>query len=176
VTIAVLLAGLAILGVILAARAVEARSWRRSLAAYRLRLPAALSADAVTAWLTGIAASTHPEHWSLLPLPPVAVEIVASPSEVAHYVLVVQRAEGKLLAGLRAALPGARLEEAPTYLSARPRWQIAAEAIMTSYVRPLATERAEAAAAALLAALQPVPPGCELRYQIIMTSVGTARK
>lgn len=174
-TLAVLLfvGGLAAYSVVLATRAAEASAWRRSLVAYRLRLPAGLTLAQVTAWLTGVAASTHPPRWSLLSLPPVALEIVASPRGVAHYVLVTEPAEGKLLAGLRAALPGVRLEADHAHVISPTLPRLAAEAIMTSYVRPLAVERAEAAASALLAALHPVPVGCELRYQVIMTSAGT---
>jgi hypothetical protein len=171
-----LVSGLAALGLVLASRAAEAYAWRRSLVAYRLHLPATLTVDAAAAWLTGIAASTHPYKWSLLPLPPVALEIVASPQGVSHYVLVVKRAEGKLLAGLRAAMPGTRLEAVPDHVSSVPHVRLAAEAVMTSYARPLASERAEAAATALLAALHPISPGCELRYQVIMTSAGTPER
>jgi Helicase HerA, central domain/Type IV secretion-system coupling protein DNA-binding domain len=173
IALVLLLGGLVVFALILVARAAEADAWRRSLIAYRLRLPASLTVDEVSTWLTGIAASTHPPRWSLLPLPPVAVEIVATAQGLMHYVLVTNRAEEKLLAGLRSALPGVRLEAVPDFVSARPHLRLAAEAIITSFVRPLAVERAEAAATALLAALHPVPPGGEIRYQVIMTSAGT---
>jgi hypothetical protein len=103
----------------------------------------------------------------------VAIEIVASAHGITHYVLVARQASGALLSGLRASLPGTRIEAAPDYLSATARPRLAAEAVMTSSVRPLATERTEAASRALLASLQPVDSGSEIRYQLIMTSAGT---
>src|ERR1022692_4397224 len=97
----VLITGLVIFGVILLARYLEVLSWQRSLVAYRLKLPSELSVEDVTRWLTGIAASTHPMRFSLLPLPPVVVEIVSSSKGgIAHYVLVTKLAEAKLLSGL----------------------------------------------------------------------------
>lgn len=173
VSLVAFVGGLTVIALVLVARYLEVLSWQRSLVAYRLRLPTELNIDAVTAWLTGIAASTHPPALSLLPLPPVAVEIVATTHGISHYVLVTKAAEAKLLAGVRAHLPGARVEAVPDYLSTPAKLRLAAEAIMTSHTRPLATERAEAAATALLASLQPVSIGSEIRYQLIMTSAGT---
>ncbi len=167
------IAGLAAFGAVLAARYLDVLAWQRSLVAFRLYPPADLGVHDVTRWLTGIAASTHPRNFSLLPLPPVVVEIVASPQGIAHYLLVSKQAEAKLLAGLRADLPGARLETVSDYLPTRAQLRLAAEAVITNYTRPLATERAEAAATALLAALQPVSRGSEIRYQLILTSAGT---
>lgn len=173
VAILVAVCGFAVLGVLLAARYLEMRTWQRSLLAYRLVLPADLSGQQVADWLTQVAASTHPPGWSLLPLPPVAVEIIGTARGVAHYLLVARSAESQLLAGLRATLPGARIELEAGYLSRPVMARLAAEAVLTSQVRPLASERAGAAVSALLAALQPVGPGSEIRYQIIMTSAGT---
>lgn len=165
--------GMAGIGVMLVIRYFGVLAWQRSLIAFRLFLPADLGIEQVTDWLTGIAASTHPMMLSRLSLPPVAVEITASTRGIAHYLLVARQDEGKLLAGLRATMPGARIEATADYLPMTVRPRLAAEAVMTSYTRPLATERAEAASTGLLAALQPVSTGTEIRYQIIMTSAGT---
>jgi hypothetical protein len=173
VSLVVFIAGLATISIVLVARYLDVLQWQRSLVAYRLLLPTELSIDGVTDWLTGIAASTHPPAFSVLPLPPVAVEIVATTHGITHYVLVTKLAESKLLAGVRASLPGARLEAVPDYLSTSTNLRLAAEAVMTSHTRPLAVERAEAASTALLASLQPVSIGSEVRYQLIMTSAGT---
>lgn len=164
------LAGFIALGIVLLARYLDVAQWQRSLVAFRLLLPSELRIDDVMRWLTSVAASTHPPALSILPLPPVAVEIVAAAHGIGHYVLVTKSAEPKLLAGLRANLPGVRLEAIPGYLSGRTKLRLAAEAVMTSHVRPLATDRAEAAATALLASLQPVSVGSEIRYQLIMTA------
>jgi hypothetical protein len=158
---------------LLAIRSSGVSAWQQSLVAFRLTLPVGLDTEQVADWLTGIAASTHPSDRSLSPLPPVAIEIVASAHGVTHHVLVARQAAGTLLSGLRASLPGARIEAAPGHLQATVRPRLAAEAIMTSYTRPLATERAEAACRTLLASLQPVDGGSEIRYQLIMTSAGT---
>jgi hypothetical protein len=126
--------------------------WRRSLVAYRLYPPANLKPDDDARWLAGISATTHPTRFALLPLPPFALETVASARGIAHYVLVTKGHEAHLLAGVRAALPGARIEEAPDYLDERPRFRVAAELTMTSQARPLAVDQAEGTNANLLAA------------------------
>jgi hypothetical protein len=79
VAIALGLMGLSIMSVVLIARYLDVLSWQRSLVAFRLTLPADLPIEQVTNWLTNVAASTEPPRISLLPLPPVAVEIVATP-------------------------------------------------------------------------------------------------
>lgn len=167
------LAGLGLMGAIIVTRHRDALAWRRSLVAFRLTVPGGLAPEQIAAWLTGIAASTHPPVFSMVPLPPVAIEVVATRHGVTHYLLTVRRDAGKLLAGLRGGLPGARIEEAADYLAVAISPRLAAEAVMTSHHRPLAFERAEAAATALLAALQPVHGESEVRYQLIMTSAGT---
>ena len=172
-TIGVAIAGLSILGLVLGARWSNMDAWRRSLVAYRLHLPSNLKPDDAASWLMYIAATTHPTRFALLPLPPVALETVATARGIAHYVLVTERSKARLLSGLRATLPGARIEEAPDYLMSRPNFRVAAELTMTSQARPLAVERAESASAALLAALQPVSGRDEIRMQWIVTSAGT---
>jgi Type IV secretory system Conjugative DNA transfer/Type IV secretion-system coupling protein DNA-binding domain len=168
--------GLAVLALIVAARWSEMTSWRLSLVAYELQLPVNLSLDDVSAFLSGTQAMTHPMRFSLLPLPPLCLEVVSTARGISYFVLVTKRDASKLLASLRAAIPGARITEAPAYAQARPRWQIAAELTMTSYDRPLAIERAEQTSTALLASLQPiVGDGTEVRLQYIFTSAGTPR-
>lgn len=171
----VLLGGIAVFGVVLAARFGEACSWRRSLVAYRLMLPANLTADDVAAWLGGIAASTHAPRLSLLPYPPLALEVVASHRGIAHYLLAPEKMRLTMLSGLRAAMPGARLEEMPNYLTTRPHLRTAAEAVLTSQRRPLATERAEATSTALRAALQPLSADETVVLQWILAGAGTPR-
>ena len=165
--------GLTELAVVLTARWWDMQAWRQSLVAYRVRLPSGLQPDDAARWLAGIAATTHPARFALLPLPPVALETVATRDGITHYVLVANSTKHRLLAGLRAALPGARIEEAPEYLERRPVFRLAAELTMSTQKRPLATERAESASAALLAALQPVSGTNEVRVQWIVTSAGT---
>src|SRR2546423_5346192 len=118
-------------------------------------------------------AAPPPPLWSLLPLPPACLEVVATSHGIAHYLLVPASSEDKFLSSVRAALPGARIEEAPDYLTTQAHFRVAAEATITSLKRPLALERAEGSSTALLASLQPVPYGSEIRLSWTLTSAGT---
>ncbi|MEC3976229.1 type IV secretory system conjugative DNA transfer family protein [Amycolatopsis sp. H20-H5] len=174
IAVVVLGFGFASLAVITLARWSDMARWRSSLVAYELHLPASLNVADVATWLSGIQAMTHPMRFSLLPLPPVCLEVVSTTRGISYFVLVASHDVSKLLAGLRGAMPGARITEAPAYMQARPRWQLAAELTMTSYDRPLATERAEQTSTALLASLQPIVGNdTEVRLQYILTSAGT---
>lgn len=160
-------------GTVAAFRAADNNRWRRTLTAYRLRLPAQLTADDVAQWLSMVAAATHARQGSLLPLPPLGLEIVARRSGIEHYVLVPRAAEARLLGTVRAGLPGARLDAAPDFLAQATIPTVAGEVAMTSRHRPLATERAEAASLALLASLQPLHADEEVRMSWAITSGGT---
>jgi hypothetical protein len=149
-------AGLTVLAVILGARLAEARTWRSSLQAFHLVLPTGLKPDDVSNWLSTIVAATHTSRWSLIYEPPVALEVVASRTSIDHVLLVPRRLRSTVMSGLRAALPGVRITEDGEYLKTRPTFRSAAEVRLTSHRRPLATDRAEAVSAALLATLQPL--------------------
>jgi Helicase HerA, central domain len=171
-----LLAGaLSVLAVILTARWLEARSWARSLVAYRLRLPTGLDPGQVAAWLGAVAAGTHAPRFPLLPPPPVALEVTASSHGIEHILCIPDSMREAMLAALRAHLPGARAEERADYLTSRQRPRFAAEAILSSHRRPLAGERAVQASAGLLAALQPLGKGERVTLQWILTGAGTPR-
>ena len=170
---AVLVAGGIVLGLIVVARYRLAIAWRASLQAFRLTLPANLTVDDIAAWLSGVAASTHAPRLALLPYPPVAIEVVATHRGISHYLLVPEKMRATVLSGLRASLAGARLEEAPDYLTGRSVCQFAAEAVLTSRTRPLAADRAETTSRAILAALQPLGEGQQVVLQWILTSAGT---
>jgi hypothetical protein len=172
--IILLVGGLLLLGcVVLGARHIEARTWRQSLVAYRLRPPGKLTRDDVATWLSMIAADTQPPRWSLLPLPPLGIEIVAEADGITYVVLVPKPSEAKLLSSVRAGLPGASLEELPDYFEETCPYLVAGEATLTSRHRPLAVERAEATNAAFLASLQPLGDGEEVRLQVFVASAGT---
>jgi hypothetical protein len=170
--IALLAAGMLAIGAVVWMRSLDADRWRRTLAAYRLRLPANLDADDVARWLRMVAAATHGPRWSFLPMPPLALELVATKHGIAHYLLVPRSAEPRLLGTVRVGLPGARLEAVPGFLSTAPHMRVAGELGMTSHRRPLAADHAEATSAALLSALQPVGDE-QIRIQWAMTSAGT---
>src|SRR5689334_5106217 len=107
-------------GLVLLVRFIEGQAWRQSLTAFRLHPPAGLTPDQVAAWLGSLSALTHAPWWWLVPYPPVVIEITAAAGGIAHYLLVPERQRGAVLASVRAHLPGARVEEAPAYLSVRP--------------------------------------------------------
>lgn len=174
-TIAVLLlvGGLLPLVIVLAARAVEMQAWRRSLVAFRLQLPRELTVDDAVRWLSALAAATHPPRWSLLPLPPVALEVVADHAGISHYVLVTPATRDMLLSTVRAQLPGARLDAVPPSISALETPLLADELTLTSHVRPLAVERAEAVSTDVLATLQPLAADERVVIQLMLTSAGT---
>jgi hypothetical protein len=169
-----LVVGMAVFGVVLVARAMEARSWARSLVAYRLRPPAGLKPEAVAAWLGSLSALTHAERfWRLLPHPPLVVEIVASSRGIAHYLLMPANLAGAVLASARAHLVGARLEAEPDYLQNRPEFRVAAEWRLTNHRRALSADRATAVAAGILASLQPLGRDELVVVQWILTGAGT---
>ncbi len=168
----ILAAGLLVFGLLLLARWLEARSWRRSLLAFRLRLPADISVDAVAGWLATVNAATHAPLFSLLSAPPVALELVGSREGIEHVLLVPRNMRDVILSGVRASLPGVRVEELPDYLSTRPTFKIAAEATLTNGRRPMGIERAEIASSALLAALQPLHGRESVVVQWIVTGGG----
>src|SRR2546421_562997 len=103
-----LLGALALLGVLLGARHLEALAWRRSLLAIELRLPIGLTTDDINRWLNTIAAAAHAPRLSLLPCPPVALEVAADVKGIRHLLLVPKQLRATVLSGLRAALAGGR--------------------------------------------------------------------
>lgn len=166
------LGGIGLLGVVVAARWLEARAWRASLEAYQLGLPLGLSADDVAAWLAHVVASTHAPRWVLLTSPPIALEITATVDGIRHVLLVPRQTAGAVLSGLRAAMPAVRLTPLDDYLTNRTRPVMAAEGRLTSLSRPLAHDRAERASAALLAALSMLHQGETVAVQWTVVGAG----
>ena len=152
--IALVLGGLVVFGLILWVRWNDARTWRASLVAYRLIFPPGLTTSAVADWLTHVVATTHNSGFALHLPPALGLEVSASSSGISHTLLVPKRLTGSVLAGLRATLPAVRIEEVPP--SPAPSYRLAAEARLTSLLRPLAHDRATLASTSILAALQPL--------------------
>lgn len=140
------------------------RAWTRSLVRYELSLPRDLTVNEVAGWLGQLSAITVPGRWSMLPLMPVGLEMQATSQGITHFVLVPQAREAAVLASLRAALPRVRVELAEA-ATEPPAFQAATELRLTSMWTPLAEDRVESAATALLAALQPLPSGAIVRVQ-----------
>lgn len=169
--LSIIVASLAAAGVIIAARAHEARIWRQRLRAFKLVLPRDTTTDQLSQLFGGIAAITHRANWSALPLPPVAIETVATSRGIEHHLLVSRTNQAAVLSAVRTALPGLRLTE----LEQLPRYEVthALELTQTNRERPLASERAEATANTLLSHLQPVAAGTTIVCQVVLTSAGT---
>ncbi|KDA44512.1 type IV secretory system conjugative DNA transfer family protein [Frankia sp. BMG5.23] len=165
---------LVVLGTIIGMRALDARRWRATLVPYRLTLPSGLKPEDVAQWLALVAAATQTPRWSLLVLPPLGLEIVATQQGITHYVLLPKAAEARLLNTIRAGLPSARLEAAPEFLDRQPHYRIAGELTMTSRRRPLSSDRAESITASHLSSLQPLRSGEEVRVQWALTSAGNS--
>jgi hypothetical protein len=138
-------------------------------------LPQGLTTKDVTHWLALINGATHAHRWALLPAPPVALELVGTRQGVTHYLLVPGNLRGVVLSSLRAGLPGARLEEAPDYLSHRSKLHVAGEAALTSHARPLRADLADTASAGLLAALHPLYGDETVIVQWLITGGGIPR-
>jgi hypothetical protein len=168
---------LLVCGIVLFARSLEADSWRRSLVAFKLTAPALVTTDDVARWLVSVYAMTQADHMGplplvLLPSPPIALEAKASKNHIDFYVLLPETLREALEAGLRASLPGYGLEEAPEHLLHRPRFKPAAEAKISSHIRPLDHEHAPAASTARLSALHPLYDKEEVWMQWILTGGG----
>jgi hypothetical protein len=171
----ILLAGFLCLTIILIGRWLDARAWAASLIAYRLRLPTGLKVDQVTAWLGAVAAATHAPRFTLLPPPPIVLEIVATSDGIQHVLCVPRSMLEAMLGSLRAHLPGVRADEDLEYLPSREQPGFAVEACLQSHLRPLAHDRAAQASAGILAALQPLGRNERIRIQWILTGAGTPR-
>jgi hypothetical protein len=141
---------LAITSLVILARVLDADAWRRELTIYRLRFPRGLTADQVVSWL----ATLPPPGRGPLGRPPLALDIVATDGGIKHRLAIPASNAEALTAQLQTALPGIRLEVLKG--DVLPRTMQAVELRATSRVFPMAVDRVEAGAAALLASLQPL--------------------
>jgi hypothetical protein len=173
IALLVLAGGLCSFGLVLLVRFLEYRAWRGDLVAFRLQLPASLTAEDVTGWLGMLAAALHTPRRALVCHPPLVLEVVATKRGIAHYVLVSKRERAMLLTSVAAGLTGARLEEAPDYLSDHLEFRTAVELTMTSRRRPLALDRGASASTALLSTLQPLHGEERVVVQWLITGAGT---
>jgi hypothetical protein len=159
--------GMAVVTVIVAAvagRVLDARRWEESLRAYRLRFPNGLSAEQVAEWLSGFAPRRR--AW-FVEGSPIALETTATRRGIEHRLYVPSARRDEVLAQLQAAIPGVRYDE----IEPDGEWftvTVAASARLSNNRRPLATERAEMASVAMLAALQPLMGHEALRIQWIV--------
>jgi len=132
----------------------DALRWGGSLVVYRLRFPSGLTPEQLSVFLAGI----QPARRGLFSVVPhLALEIIASSRGIEHRLVVPRgKAEG-LLAQLQATLPGVRFElVGKTDAAGDGKARLLRRAVLPGREAPLGDERAEAAAVALLASLQPL--------------------
>jgi hypothetical protein len=159
--------GLVALGLYGMLRYLEIAAWRGSLVRYRLGLPRDLTDKAVAAWLSQIATVTRPKRWSLLPPPAIGLEVVATAAGISHTLFVPEQRAAAVLATLRASLPGVRITELPEPDSVAA-FDAAAELRLSPPWQPLAHDRVTTVVTGVLAALQPLPTGAEVRLQWVL--------
>jgi hypothetical protein len=165
--LSLIIGGFAIVGVILAARWLDALLWRRQLVAYHLEPPRKLTQDQVSGWLAALGAATR--HI------PVVIEIVATEHGIAHFFLMPRFHARMLLSQIRNMLPGIRTEHVPDYLAddSTIRAAAAGELRLTSTSHPLGQDQAASAVGALLSALQPLGRGQTIRISWLLAGTTT---
>ena len=145
--------------VVLSVRWRDWQRWRRSLVAYRLRLPDGLTVDSVSYAFGVISAMTA--RW------PLALEVTATHRGIGHYVLIPAHLAPAMLTRFTTAIPSIRLDEAPEYLASSPRFRLVRELRTARRWRPLATQRGAQSVAGLLASMYPLGRGEVIRVQWI---------
>ena len=165
ISLALLVSGVVVVGVVLVARWIEAWVWRQQLVAYRLELPRRLTHDQVSGWLAALGAVTR--HI------PVVIEIVATDRGISHYMAMPRFHARLLLSQARNMLPGIRTEEMPDYRTDDSAIRAAGELRLTSTSHPLGEDRARTASGALLSALQPLGRGQTIRISWVLAGTAT---
>ncbi|MGH3707896.1 MAG: type IV secretory system conjugative DNA transfer family protein [Pseudonocardiaceae bacterium] len=156
----------------------EEYRWRASFTTFGLRLPAEVDAEQAGRWigtLAGMMGSpwwwfSIPRWWPLgIPRWPLIVDLVATDRGVQRVLVVPSMMVGEVLASLAAVMPGARADELPNYVVGRvPRWRVAKELRLTGTRQLLDARRAADTARQVLAALQPLNSGEQVRIQWII--------
>jgi hypothetical protein len=160
-------------------RVADEQRWRTSFRAFGLRLPLDVDAEQAGRWigtLAGMMGSpwwwfSIPRWWPLgLARWPITLELVATCQGVQRVLIVPDRMVGKVLGSLAAVMPGVRTEELPDYVGAArlPRWQRAKELRLTGRRQLLDVRRAEDTARHVLASVQPLHSGEQVRVQWII--------
>lgn len=163
--VALVVASLAVIGIILAVRWIEAWLWRQQLVAYRLELPQRLTRDQVSGWLAALGAVTR--HI------PAVIETVANERQISYYMAAPGRHAPVLLSQVRKMLPGIRAEEAPDYIVDEATIRAAGELRLTSTSHPLGDDRAASTSGALLSALHPLNRGQTIRISLLLAGTTT---
>ncbi|MGH3708414.1 MAG: type IV secretory system conjugative DNA transfer family protein [Pseudonocardiaceae bacterium] len=157
----------------------EEHRWRTSLTVLEVRLPVDVDAEQAGRWIGTLAGMVDspwwwcriPRWWPLgITRWPVTLEVVATDRGVQRVLLVPSMMVGEVLGSLAAVMPGVRADELPTYLDGQsPRWRVAKELRLSGTRQLLDTRRAGDTARHVLAALQPLNGGEQIRIQWIIT-------
>jgi hypothetical protein len=152
---------------LLVVRWLEQGRLRAELVAYCLQFPVDLDMAAVAAFLSGLGSLLRPRHLRLFVRPAVTFEITATMTAITHHLVLPGSMAKPVLAQLAAAMPGAVAwldgEHRPV------RAALAGELTLSSLERPLKTDQASAASAAILASLRPLAAGESLVMQWVLT-------
>lgn len=148
----------------------EYQRWHASLIGYRLRLPVSITPEVAGDWLGSIAALTSAPRLLTPAVRAIVIEIHASRKGIDYQLWVPEKLKHDVMAGLRAALPGARLDELPAGSGVKcAQVSAAASLFQTGRDRQLAVERAETVSRGLLAALQPLNGSETICWQWLLT-------
>ncbi|RIR97813.1 type IV secretory system conjugative DNA transfer family protein [Mycobacteroides abscessus] len=151
----------------------EYQRWHGSLIGYRLRLPVTITPEVAGDWLGSISALTSAPRLLTPAVRAIVVEIHASRKGIDYRLWVPEKLKHDVMAGLRAALPGARLDALPAGMTvARAQVSAATSLFQTGRDRQLAVERAETVSRNLLAALQPLNGTETICWQWLLTGSG----
>ena len=155
---------------IVSVRWMESDRLRRSLVAYELSFPNGTKPEAVSRFLTGMAGMVG-SRWSRLFVPrPLVFEVTATPDRIRHHLLIPRDLSGIMDSQLRAALPDVVLREDGQHAVAFP--SLACELSLSTHQRPLRADQPEAAAAAMLASLQPLHGNEAITLQTVVSPLG----
>jgi len=151
---------------LLGLRYLDLRHRAASRLTYSIGLPRNLSAEAVQAFVRGLAGIQLPRWRRALGLPAVVWETGASEERIGFTLHVEAGSTEYVLAQLRASIPSVRVEQA-AHDPARPL--LAAELRLSNAHRMLAVEQPESISAALLATLRPLRTGERVSVQRIIS-------
>jgi hypothetical protein len=158
---------------ILGVRWMEGDRMRQDLVAYELRFPSGTTAEAVSTFFAGVAGMVAPHPARLVVTRPLIIEVAAVGERISHHLLVPRPLAGVVMAQLHAALPDVVAREDAEHRL--PGLSLGCELALSDHQRALRVDQPEAAAAALLASLQPLAAGQVAVYQTVLTPFGPVR-